>query len=91
MLKHVTFSRRVPSCTTTEQFTIWKEAARQYSPHAKVGFCEDCTAEYQSKMFSEGRCENPHVWFCLDDDGFEYGTIKHREEEQVNERPSSDG
>jgi hypothetical protein len=42
-------------------------------------------------MFSEGRCENPHVWFCLDEDGFEYGTIKHREEEQVNERPSSDG
>jgi hypothetical protein len=85
MLKPVAFSGKIPVCTTTEQFTIWKMAARQYKPHAKVGFCEDCTAEHQSKMILEGRCENPHVWFCVDEDDFEYGTVKNKEEENVNE------
>jgi hypothetical protein len=49
-------------------------------PHPKVGFCEDCTLEYQAQMIRERRCENPHVWFEIDEDGFEAGTNKIAED-----------
>ena len=58
-----------------------KDVAKQYRPNPKNGFCEDCTKEYQKKMIAEGRCENPHVWFCKDEDGFEHGTSKIKEEQ----------
>ena len=84
-IKPIFFSGVVPNCATPKQFAVWKQAARQHRPHPKVGFCEDCTKEYQTRMIAEGRCENPHVWFCIDEDGFEHGTIKLREEELENE------
>ena len=74
------FENTIPNCATPKQFVLWKEAARMLKPHARVGFCEDCTKEYQELMKSEGRCENPHVWFCKDEDGFEHGTLKQKEE-----------
>jgi hypothetical protein len=72
------FSGPVPACATKEQYLLWREAARQYSPAPKVGFCEDCTAQYQAAMIEQNRCENVHVWFTTDDDGFEHGTTRFR-------------
>ena len=74
------FANTIPNCATPKQFVLWKEAARMLKPHARVGFCEDCTKEFQELMKSEGRCENLHVWFCKDEDGFEHGTLKQKEE-----------
>jgi hypothetical protein len=81
----VDFKNTIPNCATSEQFILWKEAARMHRPNPRVGFCEDCTKGYQEIMMSESRCENPHVWFCKDEDGFEHGTLKIKEEESVNE------
>jgi hypothetical protein len=83
MTKSVSFINTIPNCATPKQFLTWRDAARQLKPHPRVGFCEDCTKEYQEKMLEEGKCDNPHVWFCVDEDGFEHGTVKHREEEQA--------
>jgi hypothetical protein len=47
------FSGPVPACATKEQYLLWREAARQYSPAPKVGFCEDCTASYQAEMIEQ--------------------------------------
>jgi hypothetical protein len=72
------FSGPVPKCCDKKHFLLWLEAARNYKPAPKVGFCEDCTAEYQADMIEQGRCENVHVWFTVDEDGFEHGTTKFR-------------
>lgn len=77
------FKNTIPNCATPQQFLLWRDAARMHRPHARVGFCEDCTKQYQEQMIAEGKCENPHVWFCKDEDGFEHGTLKQKEE--VNE------
>ena len=82
MKTSIHFKNVIPNCATAEQFILWKEVARMCSPHPRVGFCEDCTKNYQEQMLEEGRCENPHVWFCQDEDGIEHGTVKHREEEK---------
>lgn len=76
-----TFIEAVPRCATPQQFALWKEAARMCRPSPRVGFCEDCTKEYQERMVAENRCENPHVWFCVDEDGFEQGTLKQKGED----------
>jgi hypothetical protein len=78
------FSGPVPKCSTKEQYLLWREAARQYSPAPKVGFCEDCTAQYQAAMIEQGRCQNTHVWFTTDDDGFEHGTTRFRGAENAD-------
>jgi hypothetical protein len=81
----VSFSKSIPACATKKQFLLWMEAARQYRPAPKVGFCEDCTAEYQADMIEQNRCENVHVWFTTDEDGFEHGTTKMRGVENADE------
>jgi hypothetical protein len=80
MKTSIHFKNVIPSCATAEQFIRWKEVARTCRPYSRAGFCEDCTKNYQEKMIKEGRCENPHVWFCQDEDGFEHGTVKHKGE-----------
>lgn len=79
--KPVMFLYSYPLCSTKKQYNLWKDVAKQYRPNPKNGFCEDCTKEYQKKMIAEQRCENPHVWFCKDEDGFEHGTSKIKEEQ----------
>jgi hypothetical protein len=72
------FAGPTPKCCTKEQYVLWIDAARQYRPAPKVGFCEDCTAQYQAEMIEQNRCENVHVWFTTDEDGFEHGTTRFR-------------
>ena len=78
-IKMVEFANRVPSCTDEQTFDRWKESARHLPPTAKVGFCEDCTFDYQLAMKAQKRCENPWIVFKEDEDGFEHGTIAEEE------------
>jgi hypothetical protein len=76
-----TFEADVPKCTSAKQYKMWKIAAAQCPPSARVGFCEDCTMKHQYKMIRKFRCENPHVWFYKDKDGFEHGTVGNDKED----------
>lgn len=49
----------IPSCTTERTFNGWLEAARIARPPAALGFCADCTSEYQAEMTAVGRCDWP--------------------------------
>jgi hypothetical protein len=81
------FKGDVPRCASAKQYGTWKLAAYQYPPASKVGFCEDCTPEYQAEMIEQARCENPHVWFCKDKDGLEYGTVGNKTTPQTTKKP----
>jgi hypothetical protein len=52
-----------PRCTTPEEFKNWRAAALAAKPLKHLGFCEDCSEEYQLEMKLQERCENPAVWF----------------------------
>ena len=62
-----TFEYTVPKCSELEQFLYWKEIARTHPPHPRIGFCEDCTPEFQAEMKKQGRCENPEIVFYRDE------------------------
>lgn len=64
--RHTVFSSGVPSCTTKEQYANWKDTARVSAPNLYIGFCEDCTPEYQAEMRAAGRCENPEIRFFME-------------------------
>lgn len=68
--QHAEFAGKFPACTDARTYKLWSDAARQLTFTPRVGFCEDCTPEYQAKMKAEGRCENPWVVFRRDEDGF---------------------
>jgi hypothetical protein len=70
-----TFEADIPKCTTAKQYKVWQIAAKQCPPAIKAGFCEDCTPKYQAEMIRKHRCENPHVRFCKDKNGFLCGTV----------------
>lgn len=65
VVKKTKFSRSVPQCATKEQWRTWKEQAIRPGamPDPKVGFCTDCTPEFQKEMREQGRCENPEIKF----------------------------
>lgn len=73
--KRVVFAGKFPACTDAKTYKMWGEAARQLTYTPRVGFCEDCTPEYQAKMKEEGRCENPWIVFRRDEDGFISGAV----------------
>ena len=79
-IKMVKFAHRVPSCTDEQTFDRWKESARHLPPVPRVGFCEDCTLNYQIAMKAQKRCENPWIVFEKDEDGFERGVIPRETE-----------
>lgn len=58
----VTF-KGTPRCTTPEEYALWRAAGMHAHPLKHLGFCEDCSAEYQTEMKLQERCENPSVWF----------------------------
>lgn len=72
----VSFRSGTPACTDAKTFELWKEIARTSLPAPHVGFCEDCTPEFQQQMRTAGRCENPHVRFAVGADGWIQGTIR---------------
>ena len=57
------FSGRYPRCTTAASYAIWRAAALHSQPLKHLGYCEDCSREYQTEMKLQERCENPTVWF----------------------------
>lgn len=57
------FSGRYPRCTTASSYAIWKAAALHSQPLKHLGYCEDCSRDYQTEMKLQERCENPAVWF----------------------------
>lgn len=65
-----------PLCfESSEQYQLWKQAARQYSDDLSLsGYCVDCTPDYQGKMIRAGRCEFPATTFAEDKEGFICGT-----------------
>ena len=73
---NVSFRNPTPACTDAKTFESWKEIARTSLPAPQVGFCEDCTPEFQTAMRTAGRCENPHVRFAVGADGWVQGTIR---------------
>jgi len=80
--KPIKFTYALPLCSDPKQYLAWRDAARMSRPHPKVGFCEDCTLEYQAQMIRERRCENPHVWFRVDEYGFVSGTNRIPEDHE---------
>ena len=74
-VKFVEFVEKVPQCTNKETYESWGKMARTVPPPPKVGFCADCTIDYQIDMKAERRCENPHIVFEKDDDGFISGGL----------------
>jgi hypothetical protein len=74
-VKFVEFVEKIPRCTNEETWELWKELARTIPPPPKVGFCADCTLDYQIAMKAERRCENPSIVFEADEDGFISGCL----------------
>jgi len=74
-IKFVEFVDKIPRCTDKETYDSWRELARTVPPPPKVGFCADCTLTYQIDMKAERRCENPHIVFEADEDGFISGCL----------------
>lgn len=79
----VTFAGDWPACTSSQDYKAWREFAKRAVP--RYNFCEDCTAEYQARMVREMRCENPHVRFGKDADGFVSGYSPSRHHEKSKE------
>jgi hypothetical protein len=50
-------------CCTSKQYREWLTAARSAPPDPKIGFCEDCTPDYQASMRKDGRCVRPKIMF----------------------------
>ena len=63
VIKVLRYSREGrPECFDTDrQWQLWVEPARIAPPELHMGFCEDCTQEYQAKMTVQGRCANPKL------------------------------
>lgn len=81
LIKMVNFADKVPQCTDKPTYDNWRKIARHLSPTHRVGFCEDCTLDYQIAMKAQKRCENPWIAFEKDEDGFEQGTITKETED----------
>lgn len=55
--------KRVPSCSTQEQFDEWRTFASQQKPSYTTWFCTDCTPEFQLKHKQQGTCDFPYIKF----------------------------
>lgn len=65
-----------PTCTDRPTFDKWMQVARICGGINKtVGFCVDCTPNYQRKMIGRGDCNNSHVRFRTDSDGLIEGFV----------------
>jgi hypothetical protein len=74
-VRFVEFVEKIPRCTDKETWEAWKELARTVPPPPKVGFCADCNLDFQIARKAERRCENPHIVFEADEDGFISGCL----------------
>ena len=84
-LHHMTsFAGPTPRCTDYPTYKLWRIAAASCRPDPKVGFCVDCTPEYQAGMNDDGRCENPWVIFKRDEHGFLCGAIPSIQQQELS-------
>lgn len=73
-MKGPTFSGKYPKCfESAKQYREWKSYARVAQGSEWV--CTDCTPQFQARMKSEGRCENPQVQFQQSHDGATVGVV----------------
>lgn len=83
-LPRVAYAGKFPACfESQEQYNQWIEAARSAKacmPYIMQA-CADCTPEFKQRMEACGRCENRHVEFKEDDDGFLSGYTSRMPEE----------
>jgi hypothetical protein len=52
-----------PVCFSAAQYQNWSQVAATVPPKPELGFCEDCTSEYQARMGRQGKCARPDVQF----------------------------
>jgi hypothetical protein len=57
------FAGPTPRCATSAEYQSWRQMALVAHPSIELGFCEDCSPEYQREMKLQERCENPAVRF----------------------------
>jgi hypothetical protein len=55
--------KRVPNCSTPEQFKEWRSFAQQQIPSYTSWFCTDCTPEFQLKHKKQGTCDHSYIKF----------------------------
>jgi hypothetical protein len=55
--------KRVPNCSTHDQFDEWRTFAAQLTPSYTSWFCTDCTPEFQLKHKRKGTCDHPYIKF----------------------------
>jgi len=55
--------KRIPNCSTPEQFEEWRTFASQQTPSYTSWFCTDCTPEFQLKHKKQGTCDHPYIKF----------------------------
>lgn len=71
-----------PPCFEPLQWKMWIASARHIGGVTRGGYCTDCTPEYQYKMRTQARCNNPEVIFETDEHGFIEGVLP------CNQQPS---
>lgn len=71
-----------PACADFRAIEIWKHAARLAGGlNLRAGMCVDCLPDWKRKNMREGSCNNPHVKFRVDEDGFVEGYVPGKIEE----------
>ena len=67
---------KFPECTPRNVYVLWRDVARTGGIAPGIaGFCTDCLPDWKRKNLREGSCNNPHVKFRVDEDGFVEGYV----------------
>lgn len=69
----VTYEDGIPRCTDKKNYVIWEIHNVKSSGAGHARFCTDCMPEYQARMISEGRCDNPWIIFRIMGSGKDAG------------------
>lgn len=77
--------KRVPRCSTPEQFQEWREAALFCKPPFNIWFCQDCTPRFQRENLKKGTCDHEYIQFYTKNGEIE-GFIPQYQAEKHNQR-----
>ena len=65
-----------PMCASRGELNGWKKAAKLCGGLTlRAGFCTDCTPDFKRKSMANSVCNNPHIVFSVDEDGFVEGRV----------------